>query len=160
MRYGKDDPIVPLARAAGYDVEPAYGNENTTVVIAFPIAGPVGVRPQDQVNVYEKVSLAARMQKLWSDNAVSFTLTYNPETEAQHLEHVIRMFEGQLKSISFLAIDPKAYPQMPYEAITREEYETYIGRLKRIDWDVLYGAVLQDAVLEKGCTSDVCELPR
>lgn len=161
IRYGKDDPVIPLLKKAGYILEPAFGNETTTVVAAFPIAGPVGVRPQDRVNVYEKVSLAARMQRLWSDNSVSFTLTYLPESESQHLEHVVRMFEGQLKSISFLAIDPGSYPQMPYEAITRELYEAYQSKLVRIDWDVLYdNDVVQDAVVDKGCTNDVCEIPQ
>lgn len=161
IRYGKDDPVVPLLEARGYHVEPAFGNELTTVVAEFPIAGPVGVRSQDEVNVYEKVSLAARVQKYWSDNAVSFTLTYDKETETGQLEHVLRMFEGQLKSISFLGIDPQAYPQMPYEAITREQYEAYVSRLAPIDWDYLYdGGKAEDAELEKFCTTDVCELPQ
>lgn len=159
IRYGKDDPLIPLAQRAGYDVEPAYGNEATTVVVAFPIAGPTGVRSQAEASVYEKVALAARLQRYWSDNSVSFTLTYNPETEAQALPHILSMFEGQLKTISFLPQGNGVYPQMPYEEITREQYEDYTMRLFPIDWDSLYdGKDVVDAELERGCTTDVCEI--
>jgi adenosylcobalamin-dependent ribonucleoside-triphosphate reductase len=159
IRYAKDDPIVPLARQAGYTVEPAYGNMDTTVVIAFPVAGPTGVRSQGEASVYEKVALAARLQRLWSDNSVSFTLTYDPETEARSLKHILAMFEGQLKTISFLPQGKDIYPQMPYEEITREEYEEYTYKLFRLDWDALYeGRNVEDIELERGCTTDVCEV--
>jgi ribonucleoside-triphosphate reductase len=159
IRYAKDDPIIPLLKRAGYHVEPAKGNLETTVVAEFPIAGPVGVRSQSQASVYEKVALAARMQRYWSDNSVSFTLTYDPETEAKALQHILSMFEGQLKTISFLPQGKDVYPQMPYEEITREEYEAYTMRLFPVDWDALYdGDDLQDVELERGCTTDVCEI--
>lgn len=158
IRYGKDDPIVPLLVEAGYKVESAFGNEDTTVVCAFPIAGPTGVRSQAEASVYEKAHLAVRMQRWWSDNSVSLTLTYHPDTEGKELGHVLRMFEGQLKSISFLKIDTDTYPQMPYEDITREQYEEYASHLKRIDLEALYGQQA-DAEGEKFCSNDACEIP-
>jgi adenosylcobalamin-dependent ribonucleoside-triphosphate reductase len=158
IRYGIDDALVPLAQAAGYTVEPAFGNEDTTVVIAFPIAGPVGVRSQADASVYEKIHLAARMQRYWSDNSVSLTLTYHPETETKELGHVLRMFEGQLKSISFLKIDSGQYPQMPYEPISAEQYAEYATALRPIDWSVLYGSGTAEAEGERFCSNDVCEI--
>lgn len=159
IRYGADDPVVPLLREAGYTVEPAFGNEDTTVVVAFPIQGPTGVRSQDQASVYEKAHLAVRMQRWWSDNSVSLTLTYHPETEEKELGHVLRMFEGQLKSISFLKIDSGQYPQMPYEDITREQYEAYASNLQRLDLNALYGEASVEAEGERFCSNDVCEVP-
>jgi len=159
IRYGVDDPVVPLLREAGYVVEPAYGNAETTVVAEFPIAGPTGVRSEKEADIYEKAHLAVRMQEKWSDNAVSFTLAFNQETERDKLEHVVRMFEGRLKTISFLPMGNKTYPQMPYEEISSEQYESYIGKLKTLDWAALYdGTRTQEAEGEKYCTTDVCEV--
>lgn len=159
IRYGKNDPVVPLLTEAGYEVEPAFGNEDSTVVVAFPIAGPTGVRSQADASVYEKIHLAARMQRYWSDNSVSLTLTYHPETETKELAHVLSMFEGQLKSVSFLKIDSGQYPQMPYEDITAEQYEAYTERLSKIDWSVLYGEQAAQAEGSRFCDNDVCEVP-
>jgi hypothetical protein len=68
--------------------------------------------------------------------------------------------------MSFLPIDPTAYPQMPYEAIDKGEYNRIsnggfvgVGKpLQRIDWDLLYAGNALDAVGEKYCTTDVCEI--
>lgn len=156
IRYGADDPVVPLLKDAGYDVEPAAGNVSTTVVVAFPIAGPVGVRSQKDASIYEKMHLAARMQRFWSDNSVSLTLTYH-DHETRELGHVLRMFEGQIKTVSFLKIDDNQYAQMPYEDITAEEYDSYVGRLRKIDWESLYSGST-DAEMERFCTTDSCEV--
>lgn len=158
IRYGIDDPVVPLLTRAGYDVEPALGNIDTTVVCAFPIAGPTGVRSEGDASIYEKAALAARLQKYWSDNSVSFTLSFNVDNESDAVEHVLRMFEGQFKTLSFLPMGNATYEQMPYEEITREEYEAYLGRLKKLDLRALYGKSAADAETEKFCTTDVCEL--
>ena len=157
MRYGKDDPAIPLLREAGYVIEPALGNMDTTVVVEFPIQGMTGVRPEDEVSAYEKAAVAARMQRLWSDNSVSYTLTFDPERETDAPENILRMFEGQLKSISFLPMASGTYAQAPYEKITREQYESYRRQLKKVDFTHLYG-IPAEIELQKFCTTDVCEV--
>jgi ribonucleoside-triphosphate reductase len=158
IRYGSDDPIVPVLERAGYVLEPAYGNEDTTVVAAFPIAAPTGVRSEKEASIYEKAALAARLQKLWSDNSVSFTLSFDRETESHAVEHVLRMFEGQFKTLSFLPMGTDSYQQMPYEQITHQEYDDYQGQLKKLDLRAMYGKRAADAETEKFCTNDVCEI--
>ena len=39
------------------------------------------------------------------------------------------MYEGQLKAVSFLPMGNKTYPQQPYSNITREEYNSYVGKI-------------------------------
>jgi adenosylcobalamin-dependent ribonucleoside-triphosphate reductase len=158
MRLAKDDPLTLALERSGYATEPAFGNEQTTVVVEIPVRG-VGVRAEHQVSLFEKVNLAILAQRYWADNSVSLTLTFDREKEGQHIASILRMHEGQLKSLSFLPIDPTAYPQMPYEAILPEELEAYEqeGGLLPLDWDVLY-AGSPDAVGEKYCSTDVCEI--
>ena len=70
-----------------------------------------------------KVALATFLQRYWSDNQVSCTVTFKPE-EASQIEPILNYYKYDLKSISFLPkVEMGAYAQMPYEAITKEVYE-------------------------------------
>lgn len=54
---------------------------------------------------------------------VSATVTFDPETEGPHLAQALQYFQYQLKGISFLPrYEMGAFKQMPYEAITEEQY--------------------------------------
>jgi ribonucleoside-triphosphate reductase len=65
--------------------------------------------------LFEKANLAVLAQRYWSDNSVSVTLSFDPETEAQHVGTVLHMHEGQLKTVSFLPRGNAVYQQMPYQ---------------------------------------------
>lgn len=158
MRLGKDDPLTLACEKAGYKIEPCIGTEETTVVVEFPVRG-LNVRTEKEVSVFEKAALGVLAQRYWADNQVSMTLTFDPVTEAQHIPTILQMHEGQLKSLSFLPIKPdKQYAQLPYEAITEEQYDTYTG-LQRLDLDLLYtGAGVVEAAGEAYCTTDKCEV--
>lgn len=81
-----------------------------------------GVRAQSEVGLYEMLTLVATVQREWADNMVSTTVTFDPVTEGPRLEQAIANFAPVLKSCAFLPNDCHVYRQMPYEAITREEY--------------------------------------
>ena len=67
------------------------------------------------------------------------------------------MYEGQLKAVSFLPMGNKTYPQQPYTHINEEEYLSYIGKIKKIDFSAIYDGVDNlEAQGEKFCTNDVC----
>ena len=128
--------------------------------------GELAIGPFDQeraerdVSIFEKIHLAAFAQKHWSDNAVSVTVSFDPETESRHLETVLHMHEGTMKTVSFLPSGNTTYPQMPYTAISEEEYDSYVGRLGGVDLSPLYLGLVDslDAAGEAYCTTDKCEL--
>jgi hypothetical protein len=137
------------------------------VVVSLPVRAFTNeVRTEREVSLFEKAQLAVLAQRYWADNSVSLTLTFDREKEGHQVGNLIRMVEGQLKSMSFLPIDPTAYPQMPYEALDTGEYSRianggFVGggkKLERIDWDSLYAGAAYDAEGEKYCTTDVCEI--
>jgi hypothetical protein len=70
------------------------------------------------------------------------------------------MYDGKLKSVSFLPMGNKTYPQMPYAQITQEEYEAYTNKLLRIDFTDVYAGMAADAIGEKYCSTDFCEVPK
>jgi adenosylcobalamin-dependent ribonucleoside-triphosphate reductase len=157
MRLGANDALTLALIEAGYHVEPAFGDEESTVVVEIPIKGK-GIRTETDVTIFEKMQLAVMAQRYWSDNGVSLTVTFDPKTEGNNIGDVLRMFEGQLKAVSFLPIKKNAYKQMPYEAITNDELESKSNNLKKLKWNKLYKKGL-DAQGEKFCTTDVCEIP-
>ena len=157
IRFGNTDPMLHLFKAAGYKVEPALYSDSTSVVY-FPISSGIK-RSEKDVTIFEKMALAATAQKYWSDNGVSVTLSFDKETEKQHVASVLNMYEGQLKAVSFLPMGNDVYEQQPYSEISEEEYDYYIGRIAKIDFSAIYDGVDNlEAQGEAYCTTDYCEI--
>ena len=157
IRFGNTDPMMYLFKAAGYKIEDDVVSANTSVVY-FPVASG-HKRSEKQVSLFEKIGLAATAQKYWSDNGVSVTLSFDKEEETKFIAPALNMYEGQLKAVSFLPMGNKTYLQQPYTEITREEYNSYVGTIGKIDWSAIYdGKDNLDAESEKYCSTDACEI--
>jgi ribonucleoside-triphosphate reductase len=155
IRFGNQDPMISLFKAAGYKMEADLVSQNTTVVY-FPVHSG-HPRSEKDVTLFEKIALAATTQKYWSDNGVSVTLSFDKETETKHVAPALHMYEGQLKAVSFLPMGNKTYPQQPYTQITKDEYNEYIGQIKKINWSAIYDGVDNlEAEGEAYCTTDTC----
>jgi ribonucleoside-triphosphate reductase (thioredoxin) len=157
IRFANSDPMLPLFKMANYRIEPASESPDTTSVVFFPIKS-LAERAEKDVTIFEKMSLAATAQRYWSDNSVSVTVSFDPEKEAEHVGTVLHMYDGQLKTVSFLPSGNFTYPQMPYTQITEEEYEDAIMKLFPIDFAGVYAGMAADAVGEAYCTTDACEI--
>ena len=157
IRFANSDPMLPLFQMAQYRVEPAAESPDTTSVVFFPVESNA-VRSEKEVSIYEKMALAATAQRYWSDNSVSVTISFDTDTEAQHIGTVLHMYDGQLKTVSFLPSGNTVYPQMPYTQITAEEYEEYRMTLFPIDFSGVYAGMAADAIGEAYCTTDACEV--
>jgi ribonucleoside-triphosphate reductase len=157
IRFGNQDPMLHLFKAAGYKIEDDLVSANTSVVY-FPVASG-HKRSEKQVSLFEKIGLAATAQKYWSDNGVSVTLSFDKEEEKKFVAPALNMYEGQLKAVSFLPMGNKTYPQQPYTEITREEYNSYVGKIGKIDWSAIYDGVENlEAQGEAYCSTDACEI--
>ena len=155
IRFSTSDPMMALFKAAGYKIEKDVVSANTKVVY-FPVKSE-HERSEKDVTLFEKIGLAATTQKYYSDNGVSVTLSFDPETEKDHIAPALHMYEGQLKAVSFLPMSNSTYPQQPYTSLTEAEYNKYVGKIKTIDFSAIYDGVDNlDAIGEKYCTTDVC----
>jgi ribonucleoside-triphosphate reductase (thioredoxin) len=157
IRFSNEDPMLPLFRMANYRVEPASESPDSTSVVFFPIKSDAE-RAERDVTIFEKMSLAATAQRHWSDNSVSVTISFDPETESNHVGTVLHMYDGQLKTVSFLPSGNMTYPQMPYTQITEEQYIDGTMKLFPIDFSGVYGGLAADAIGEAYCTTDACEI--
>ena len=157
IRFSNEDPMLPLFKMANYRVEPASESPTTTSVVFFPIVSDAA-RAERDVTIFEKMSLAATAQRYWSDNSVSVTISFDPETESSHVGTVLHMYDGQLKTVSFLPSGNFTYPQMPYTQITKEEYDKDSMNIMPIDFEGVYAGMAADAIGEAYCTTDACEI--
>ena len=157
VRISKQSELIEPLTKAGYKIEPAYGSENTTLVVEVPVDVGEGIRTAAELSIWEQFSLAAFLQRHWADNQVSCTATFNPETEADELPHVLNYFQYRLKGISLLPRHPLgAYKQMPYEAIDEKTYNKQLKKLKTLSFGVIKN---EEAEVDKFCNNDSCEIP-
>ncbi len=149
VRIAKTSKLIIALREAGFNIEEDVVDP-TSYVVDFPIHNE-GKSLKD-VTIWEQVALATFLQKYWSDNQVSCTVTFRPE-EANQIKVVLDYFKYDLKAISFL---PKltlgAYAQMPYESISKQKYMDMKSKLSAVEFHEL----AEDSLGEKYCSNDTC----
>jgi adenosylcobalamin-dependent ribonucleoside-triphosphate reductase len=134
VRIARSSPYIDPLREAGYHIEQDVKDEKT-LVVEFPVSAECdNIRSEHEVSMEEQLELAAFLQRHWSDNAVSATIKFDPVTEGPRIADALDKYQHLLKGISFLPNCPGVYDQMPYETITKTEYEEKIATLKPIVW--------------------------
>ncbi|KKN98424.1 hypothetical protein LCGC14_0145160 [marine sediment metagenome] len=150
VRFDKFSPILPHLTEAGYPVEPSIQNDNT-IVVSFPVHEEYFSKSKSDVTIWEQFELVASIQRYWSDNQVSVTITVKPE-EACQLAMALSMYETSLKSVSLLPLEDHGYPQAPYITIDKEAYEGLVSKIKPLNISKLQAHELTD----KFCDGDAC----
>ncbi|WP_345985181.1 fused protease/ribonucleoside-triphosphate reductase [Sulfurimonas sp. HSL-1656] len=154
MRVGNDSAVCRVLKAAGVPHEADVYSDNTTV-FAFPI-DQGKTRKATEVSAWEQFAFLAMLQREWSDNMVSCTVYFDPETEGHQVEHMLAQFAPVIKSVSMLPhSETGAYKQMPYEGISRETYEEKLAAMPQIDWNLFADS---DGIESRFCSNDTCEL--
>ncbi len=158
VRIAQGSPVAELLADAGVPHEPDVVSD-ATEVFEFPLRyGSGRTRSVKSVSIFEQAAIVVMLQRGWADNAVSNTLTVQPD-EVKHIERVLALFAPQVKSMSLLPDRGDVYEQMPMEKITKEEFEKRMGKVKPIKWEGLHGSD-GDAASEAYCTTDSCEVPK
>jgi ribonucleoside-triphosphate reductase len=159
IRFASIDKIVPALRDAGHHIEPVIkldGNlDHGTQVIDFYRKAPDNLPCVDEgFDLWKQLNSLLVAQRHWSDQAVSITVTYEkpqiPQIKQWLGEHL-----KELKSISFLCHSDHGFKQAPKEAITREQYERAIAKLKPVDIDAIGGGADLDGM---ECAGGVCPI--
>jgi len=157
VRLSNHSELLEPLEKAGYKLEPAFGSEDTTMVVEVPVDVGEGIRTASELSIWEQFSLAAFMQRHWADNQVSCTVTFDPETEANEIAPALNYYQYHLKGISLLPRhDYGAYQQMPYEAINEKTYNKEVKKLGKLTFGVIKN---EEAEIDKFCNNDSCEIP-
>ncbi len=157
IRISQDSQIGELMKSANIPWEPDEVQVNTNV-FSYPIYQGK-TRAATSVSAWEQFALLAMLQREWSDNMVSCTIYWNPDTERNQIEQMLGQFAPLIKSVSLLPHSPEgAFVQMPYEGIDQGKYHELKLKIKPIDFSN-YNSNEQpdnkDATLY--CENDSCE---
>jgi ribonucleoside-triphosphate reductase len=135
IRMSSDSPIVDVCRKHGYPVEFQRNFDGTedhgTVVVSFPCKFPKHTVLANDMSAVSQLEVIKRLQKEWSDNAVSVTIYYRKD-ELQDIQAWLAENYRNVKSVSFLLHNEHGFDQAPLEEITEEKYLELSATVKPI----------------------------
>jgi len=154
IRVGEYTPIVDILTKAGIPYEADVASSNT-LIFEFPVQTGAN-RGQRDITMWQKGAMVQMLQRHWADQMVSNTITFDPKTEAAQIEDFLSLTLPNVKSYSLLPeTEEGAYAQMPYEQITKVEYDKRAKAITDIDWSTFGGSDGQDS---KFCSNEECEI--
>jgi ribonucleoside-triphosphate reductase (thioredoxin) len=136
IRLAADSDLVDVIREHGYHVEPVKRfdgtDDRTTVVAEFPFTYPEGTVLAKDLSAIDQLEYVRRLQREWSDNAVSCTVYYRLEELDEIKEYLTKYYDKNFKSVSFLLHSDHGFQQAPLEEITKEEYDKLVKKTRLI----------------------------
>lgn len=131
IRISADDPLVKVCEELGYPVFPEVGQKMesaTTKVVEFPIKAPAGTIKRD-VNAIQQLEIYKMFMENYVEHNCSITVHVR-EDEWDDVEQWVWDNWEDTVALSFLSFDDNFYELLPYEEITKEEYEKRVAAMK------------------------------
>lgn len=136
VRIATGSPLVAACKLKGFQLESQRnfdGTKNHNVsIVSFPRKSPDGSVYADELTAVQQLENVKRMQKDWSDNAVSVTVTFKYEELDDIKEWLRENYEHNMKSVSFLLYSGHGFIQAPYEDISEDVYNQMTAKLSDI----------------------------
>ena len=138
IRINASDPLVKVCEELGYPMFPEVGQQIETCrtkVIEFPIKAPEG-RTKYDVSAIEQLEIYKMVMENYVDHNASNTIHVRPE----EWDDVIKWVYDNWKTvigITFISLDDSFYQLLPYEAITKKEYENRRSKMKEFNPELL-----------------------
>jgi ribonucleoside-triphosphate reductase len=159
IRFAADDRLLPLLREAGHYMEPVQKfdgtlDHGTMVVDFYKHTDPALPCVDEGFDTWKQLEALKIAQKHWSDQSVSVTVYYRRD-EIEKIKEWLQENYKDLKTISFLCHSEHGFKQAPKEAITQEQYERAVAKLKPIDID---GVMEGDLVGGLECAGGACPI--
>lgn len=164
IRFQDTDPLLNALKACGYRMEPDVYTKHTTCV-EFPVKAANADSPKfasaGTVSIAEQFATQAFLQKYWSDNAVSCTVTFQNK-EAGQIPTLLQQYRSKIKSTSLLPYYGGSLKQAPKEPITKEKYAERQAQISG-DVEMTFAAQQQqdralDLVDQSDCAGGACPI--
>ncbi len=155
VRVSSDDPMAKVCEELGYPMFPEVGQKwetCTTKVIEFPVQAPDGVTKYD-------ISAIKQLENYVDHNCSITVSVRNDEWEA--VEDWVWNNWDKIVAVSFLPLDDSFYELLPYEAITKDEFERRQADMKPFIPSLLtkYESGQGDYELENdNCENGICPI--
>lgn len=163
VRVGAYTPVYKVLRDAGVPMDPENGQEAETAntyVAHFPVKAPEGAVTRNGRTAIQQCEYWLSSKIFWTEHNPSVTITYQPD-ELLDLIRWVYEHRDYVGGMSFLPASDAKYAQMPYEEITKEEYEDKAAKFPSIDFSKLYRHEEEDyttAAQELACVAGACEV--
>lgn len=162
VRVSVSDPLFKMIEELKcYPIYNEVGqtDENcTTKVIEFPVKAPEG-RTKYDVGAIEQLELYKMSMENWTDHNTSITVHVRDNEWDDVAKWLYENFD-YVVGITFLPLCEETYPLLPYEAISKEEYEKRVSEVKPMNYDVLkfYDNDEEHEIIDSECASGVCPI--
>lgn len=175
ITFSKHDPLVARFISAGYEViEKPF--EPESVLVKFPVKfenvpfsrksvtrknGKVEEVEVNMDSAVQQLEWYRLLQETWCEQNVSNTISYDPSEIPAIIDWFMENWDCYV-GVSFLfRNDPTknaedlGYAYLPQEVVTKETYETYVSRLKEIDYS---GMEIREEEPTEACLNGACPI--
>ncbi|QAY18109.1 ribonucleoside-triphosphate reductase [Thermus phage TSP4] len=164
VRISKMDAVAQALKDLGLEPKPEVGfnslEEAHTWVFEFPIKTPAK-RAAHEYSAVEQLERYKLVNSYYVDHNTSITVYVHPDEVDQVVDWLLENWDYYV-AVSFLPKSSEVYPLMPFEQITKEQYEEMIAKMPslrllkfKLDMIEQLGALMSDD-LDPSCESGVC----
>ena len=163
VRVNAKDPLAIAMADVGFNWYPEVGQtteNHTSKVFEFPVKAPEG-RTKYDVSAVEQLELYKLTMKHYTDHNSSNTIHVRPN-EWDSVEKWVYENWDDIVGVTFLSLDDSFYQLMPYESITREQYEEMLEKTPKFNPSILsqYENFEEEFELDDdtSCSTGVCPI--
>lgn len=160
VRADSKDPLSTFMIDQGIHYEVDKMNP-TAYVFSFPIKAPDTALMRDDLGAMEQLKFWDTYNKHWCEHKPSITV-YFKDSEFLDVGNWVWNNFDSISGISFLPHSDHNYPQAPYQEITEEEYNNWVGNFpENVEWEKLSDYELEDNTTssqELACVAGGCDL--
>ena len=160
IREDRKNPIGAFLKACGVPSEPDVTKPNDVDVFFFPLASPEGSITRNKLTAIEQLELYLTYRQHWTEHNPSITIYVRDNEWLEVATWVYKHFD-QIGGIAFLPFHDSVYKQLPYTAISKEDYNKAKTDFPTIDWSLLENFEREDnttAGKELACSSGQCDI--
>lgn len=140
VRVSANDPLANAMSDVGFKWSPEVGqtiDNHKTKVFEFPVKAPEGKTKYD-VSAIEQLELYKLIMKEYVDHNASNTIHItNGEDEWKKVEEWVYNNWDDVVGVTFLSLDDSFYQLMPYESITKNQYEEMLKNTPKFNPSIL-----------------------
>ncbi len=163
VRVGGHTPMFKVLRDSGIPMDPENGQVAETAntwVAHFPVKSPDGAVLRKDRSAIQQCEYWLQNKVFWTEHNPSVTISYQPH-EVIELVKWVWEHRDYVGGMSFLPASDAKYAQMPYEEISKEQYELLASKFPKVDFSKIYRYEEEDyttVAQELACVAGSCEI--